>query len=345
MILFIANTATASHPVGTFGTIVNYEVSNREFRGSYVDPNTGDTVTMTVNILSHAVEIFASDCILERTCGLCGTSDRDSSNDIHVRIGDTNSFNILSTSNEDRHEFGDSWCNEEITQIYGDGNCTQTDPNTVFQPTNPCVDAAIDCCSGIWNMSCEANCATSELDFEDWVDHCAFDSCAYSDNTIQDDTCGHNIANNYFDDSISLCQDFCEPPSAAPTQAPTDFDCDNTRECWIKNDPHITTWDELRYDYHGVGYFDYFAPCNKDDYSLATGVPFRVTIRQRTCTSTGAACVYDTFITIVDGTTTTTIRMINIPGTGMCNCIYTCVSLCILFCFLFAFCDCFVIVL
>ena len=113
------STGTFSHPYGTFGTIVDYEVSFREFSGSYIDPNTGNLVTMTVNIFSYAVEIIASDCILDRVCGLCGTSDGDSSNDIHVRINDTDSFLILGTSITERHVFGDSWCKEDISQIFG----------------------------------------------------------------------------------------------------------------------------------------------------------------------------------------------------------------------------------
>ena len=310
----------ASHPYGVFGTNVDYEVSNRKFVGSYADPTTGTTATITVNVLSWAVKIIASDCILEKVCGLCGTADGDSSNDIHVRIGDTNAFNILTTSNADRHEFGDSWCNEDISQAYGGTSCTTTDPDAVFEPSADCLTAASSCCADIWTSSCETACVvTSELDIGDWIVNCEFDACAYSDNTIQLDTCANGIASGYFNDPTSLCQDICEPPSEAPTPAPTDFDCSNQRYCRSSNDPHFYTWDSLRYDYHGVGYFDYFAPCNQDDYSLDTGIPFVVTVRQDQCSNRRATptCVKETFITIVDGTTTTVITIDNLSGAGM----------------------------
>ena len=210
---------TASHGDGTVtGTDVDYTLSYRKFVGSYVDPNTGDTVTMTVNVNQRSVQIIASDCILERVCGLCGTSDRDTSNDIHVRIGDTNSFNILSTSKDDRHEFGDSWCNEEITQIYGNTNCTETNIDEVFEATDECDIAATDCCTDIWNDYCAADCGTTQaLNYDDWVSDCAFDGCALSDNTIQDDTCDNAISNDYFADPIEFCEKICEPPTPAPT--------------------------------------------------------------------------------------------------------------------------------
>ena len=295
-------------------------MSFREFSGSYIDPITGDLVTMAVNIFSYAVEIVASDCILDKICGLCGTGDGDSSNDIHVRINDTDSFYILGTSNAERHIFGDSWCNEDISQAYGGTSCTPTDPDAVFEPSTVCLAAATTCCNDTWTSSCATNCATTnQLDSNDWIGNCAFDACAYSQNRIQDDTCVNAISKGFFNDPTSLCQDICEPPSPDPTPAPTHFDCSNTRQCRSSNDPHFYTWDGLRYDYHGVGYLDYIAPRNKDDYTLGTGIPFVVTVRQDQCSSRRAAptCVKETFITVVDGNTTTVITIDNLSGTGM----------------------------
>ena len=307
-------------------TAGTFTVSNRRFEGSYVDPNTGDTVTMVVQILGSRVVIEASDCILERACGLCGTSDRDTSNDIHVRIGDTNSFNILGTSNEDRHEFGDSWCNEEITQIYGDGNCTATDPDSVFVPEATCISAAESCCVTVWNNYCQDCETTGLLTFDEFLDNCAFDGCAMSDNGVDDDTCNAAIGNGFFDFPIDYCQGICGDPTPAPTFDPTPGptvaptpDCDNEKECYVSNDPHFRSWDRIWYDYHGVGYFDYVAPCNKDDYSLATGIPFRVTVRQERCISSRATptCVKEVFITVVDGSVMTEVQFDNIAGTCM----------------------------
>ena len=214
----------ASQSSGTVtGTNVDYTLSSRKFQGSYVDPNTGNTVIMIVKVERGSVRIEASDCMLEQTCGLCGTSDGDSSNDIHVRINDTDSFYILGTSNAERHIFGDSWCNEFISQEYGNTSCTATDPDTIYEPSNECIDAATTCCNDIWNTYCAANCGlTQGLNYDDFVENCAFDGCALSDATIQDDTCANAISNNYFEDPIEDCQITCEPPTFAPTTMPTD---------------------------------------------------------------------------------------------------------------------------
>ena len=103
-----------------------------------------------------------------------------------------------------------------------------------------------------------------------------------------------------------------------PTAPPT-LDCDNEQDCWVSNDPHFRSWDNIWYDYHGVGFFDYVAPCNKDDYSLDTGIPFRVTVKQEQCSSWSATptCVRKVYITVVDGSTTTVVPFDNINGAGV----------------------------
>ena len=75
----------------------------------------------------------------------------------------------------------------------------------------------------------------------------------------------------------------------------------------------------LRYDFHGVGYYDYVAPCDNDDYSIATGLPIRVTVRQDQCSSTRATptCVRQVFITVVDNGVSNTIWFLNVAGTCM----------------------------
>ena len=108
-------------------------------------------------------------------------------------------------------------------------------------------------------------------------------------------------------------------PSSSPTYSPTPFSCDNTRRCYVSNDPHFRTWDLIWYDYHGVGFFDYVTPCNKDDYNLDSGIPFRVTVRQEQCSSSRATptCVREVFITVVDGSVMTVIQFNNVAGTCM----------------------------
>ena len=125
-----------------------------------------------------------------------------------------------------------------------------------------------------------------------------------------------------------------------PTAAPTP-DCDSVEHCWVSNDPHFLSWDGIWYDYHGVGYFDYVAPCNKDDYSLDTGIPFRVTVKQEQCSSWSATptCVREVYITVVDGGTTTVVPFDNIAGTGMFFfLLYFLIISYIFFCFCFLFC-------
>ena len=104
-----------------------------------------------------------------------------------------------------------------------------------------------------------------------------------------------------------------------PTPSPTPFSCDNERRCYVSNDPHFYSWDGIWYDYHGVGFFDYVAPCNKDDYSLTTGIPFRVTVKQEECSIWGATptCVREVYITVVDGSQTIVVPFDNIAGTRM----------------------------
>ena len=134
--------------------------------------------------------------------------------------------------------------------------------------------------------------------------------------------------------------DIFPDPTSVPSQAPTPFSCDNRRRCRVSNDPHFYTWDDLKYDFHGQGYYDYVAPCNKDDFSAATGLPFQVTVRQERCSPTKVTptCVREVFITVADGT------VISIPNSNgirmflLCSFCYVCCYVCCLAIFIVLFC-------
>ena len=161
-------------------------------------------------------------CFEERTCGLCGVWDGDTSNDF--TYVDCNSGNTLNTdgsvySTEDVSDiflisesqwiavqsYGNEWIDEELNGTVHD---QQGDCATVSTPPEK------DCLARAREI-CEDGCICKDYAhfyWYTWVINCAFDACAMSRDTIDDNypdssDNGAAIAQGYFDRAMTVM--FC----------------------------------------------------------------------------------------------------------------------------------------
>ena len=161
--------------------------------------------------------IYLSSCYEERTCGLCGVWDGDTDNDFtyvtdasyNTDSYDTDDVSDISQMSSEAwrrtHNFADEWLDSEIASAAGqDSNVCPSD--SISPPDEDCIDAALDLCEEIWDDYCQACDGTDYAEsYESWQGNCAFDACAASGDSLDDDTEVTTAYNQgYFDGAIQV---------------------------------------------------------------------------------------------------------------------------------------------
>ena len=166
--------------------------------------------------------IYLTRCFEERTCGLCGVWDGDTTNDFTFvdddgsrqnedgsefsTVGVSDIFSISQDQWDQVQEFGFEWTDQDlIDAINQPGDCTTyTESNP---PPVDCLERAREVCITMGCICVNYPDEYPNFVWETWLQNCAFDSCAASGDRIDElyPTSDEDAINSgYFDGAAAV---------------------------------------------------------------------------------------------------------------------------------------------